>query len=228
MTTRYWIADLHLRHKKVSEIRGHENTEDHDDVILNHLKWKLREGDQLWILGDIVGRADHDGYALSELNNVKHNTGAELHLIAGNHDSVSSIHRNGYKHQKEWLRVFDSIQQYGRFTFDGEQVFMSHYPYARSGDGANREGVRYLEYRLPDIGNPLMHGHTHQSTPHMEWRGAEVVTPGNLPTYNIRKIADVQQLCVSWDAWGRLVTERDVADWIRDWKIMKSLSKRLS
>lgn len=202
MSRRFWIADLHLGHSKVAEIRGFKSWQEHDEKILSQLD-KLREDDVLWVLGDISsGKSEQEDYALWILKNeVK----AQMHLIAGNHDSVSSIHRQGYKKQREWLEVFDSIQQFGRIKLGGHHILMSHYPYARSGDGPGREGSRYQEFRLPDVGAPLIHGHTHQTTPHAVPVAREQNHPG---------MPDMQQYCVSWDVHRRLVTEKDLNDWI--------------
>lgn len=208
---RFWIADLHLGHVKVARIRGFDDVEEHDRVIVDQLS-ALKAGDEVWVLGDISsGRPEGEDYALATLQNITHFEGVRFHLIAGNHDSVSSIHRQGYKKQPEWLDVFDSIQQFGRLKLAGKQVLMSHYPYSRSGDGPERDSSRYHEFRLPDQGFPLIHGHTHQNTPHMDLYGdweLELLEPGQ------PKVKDISQFCVSWDAHRRLVTEADLNKWL--------------
>lgn len=206
--SRYWVADLHLGHAKVAEIRGFDSVEDHDRTIMSQLL-KLTTGDMLWLLGDISsGKPEHEQYATELLQEVK----ASVHLIAGNHDSVSSIHRTGYKKQREWLETFDSIQQFGRIKLAGHHVLMSHYPYRRSGDGPGRGQGRYREFRLPDEGAPLIHGHTHHTKPHMSyefewWKDSR----------NLMKVGDLdtQQYCVSWDVHRRLVTEGDLNEWLQ-------------
>lgn len=205
--SRYWIADLHLGHAKVAEIRGFKSYQEHDEHVLNQLS-KLTTGDMLWVLGDISsGSSKGEDYALWALQNeVK----ASMHLIAGNHDSVSSIHRQGYKKQRGWLETFDSIQQFGRLRMGGHHVLMSHYPYARSGDGPTRGEARYVEFRLPDEGAPLIHGHTHQTEPHMVIPRTEHLS--DMLTRDER--LDRQQYCVSWDAHRRLVTEADLHKWV--------------
>lgn len=196
MSRRYWIADLHLGHGKIAEMRGFADIAAHDVEVLEPLM-RLDADDVVWVLGDISsGKPEREDRALSLLGHVP----AQLHLIAGNHDSVSSIHRTGFKKQHEWLQVFDSIQQFGRIKLDGRQIMMSHYPYGRAGDGPGRSGARYLEYRLPDVGLPLIHGHTHQPEPHMRLYGDAV---------------DTHQFCVSWDAHRGLVGEGVILEWIQ-------------
>lgn len=208
---RYWIADLHLGHEKVAKLRGFESADAHDAVITAQLAG-LRSNDEVWVLGDISsGKPEDEDYALGTLQNITMFEGVRFHLIAGNHDSVSSIHRNGFKKQAAWLDVFDSVQQFGVVKLHSTGVLMSHYPYARSGDGPGRGAGRYREFRLPDMGMPLIHGHTHHTDKHMDLYGdweQQVLVPGE------PKVADTQQFCVSWDAHRRLVTEHDLNQWI--------------
>ena len=209
---RYWIGDLHLGHLKVARIRypglGHmtddQVVEHHDCVILHQLS-KLNPKDQVWVMGDISsGKPDHEDFALSQLEAVR----AKLHLSAGNHDSVSGIHCNGYKQQRRWLQVFESVQDYSRVRLYGRNVQMHHYPRAHSGDGPERDSARYMEWRLPDTGLGLIHAHTHQTTPHMP---------------NVHRVSflspeeqlDTQQYCVSWDVHRGLVTEQQLTEWAK-------------
>lgn len=209
---RFWVADLHLGHAKVAELRGFvaHNVFDtqavfrHDETILDQLR-RLDKDDEVWVLGDISsGKPEHEQKALEALSFMP----PRLHLIAGNHDSVSSTHRQGYKQQRRWLEVFESVQQFGRVRLAGKDVLMSHYPYARSGDGPERSTYRYAEYRLPAEGFPLIHGHTHQSEPHMPNRH-------RVSYLHPEQQLDRQQFCVSWDAHRRLVTEHDLNVWLK-------------
>lgn len=191
---RFWVADLHFGHEFVAKERGFTTVEEHDNYLVKQLQ-QLQRLDEIWILGDIVGREEHTNYALNIINSLS----GKKHLIAGNHDSVSAIHRNGFKRQREWLSVFDSVQQFGRIKFNGYQILMNHFPYAYSGDGPGRGPARYMEYRLPDRGFPLLHGYTHQEAPHMT---------------SLKQ--DLKQFCVSWDAQRRLTTEADIENWTNE------------
>lgn len=207
---RLWISDLHLGHQKVAEMRGFASVEAHDEAVLASLL-ALGADDQVWILGDCSSsRPEHQQAALAALAEVP----ASLHLIAGNHDAVSSVNRDGFKHQRTYLERFDSVQQFGRVNLAGCQVLMSHYPYARSGDGPGRGEARHLEYRLPDHGYPLIHGHTHHTEPHMTRVKRVYGPPGASPVWEDREVTDLQQFCVSWDAHRSLVTEQQLNDWL--------------
>lgn len=187
MSGRFWTADLHLGHQKVADLRGFKSVEEHDDTILTQIR-SLPKGTTLWVLGDVTGgRGEKE--AMEKLREFD----IQLHLIAGNHDSVSSIHRTGFRRQAKWFETFESIQQFGRVRIGGHQVLMSHYPYESAGDGPGRGEARYLHYRLPDLGMPLLHGHTHQDTP---------------------EDAHPLSYCVSWDAHRGLVSEEKIRNWL--------------
>lgn len=162
----YW-SDLHLGHEFVAKLRGFKETIApfdgkptspqgwHDLHIQEAWKENVRPKDHIWILGDISGGRNED-YALDFISGMP----GIKHLISGNHDSVSSIHRNAWKQQEKFLKVFASVQDFARHKVSGKDFLLSHYPY--DGDHADRED-RYGEYRLPDRGFPLVHGHVHEA-----------------------------------------------------------------
>lgn len=204
----FWIGDTHFGHERVSKLRGFKTTQEHDNVIIEQIS-VLNPGDRLWVLGDISGgRRDEENYAIEIFKKLREELEIETHLIAGNHDSVSSIHRNGFKQQDRFREGFDSIQVQGRFNMYRESIIMSHYPYAASGDGDGRDTVRYLEWRIQDTGKPLMHAHTHQNHP-FSLANIENVTRIE------RDGLEYNSMCVSWEARRGLTTEVDVTNWIK-------------
>lgn len=197
MTQIYFTSDLHFGHKKVSELRGFESVEDHDESILVQFA-RIPIQSQVWILGDLSGGSSFaEDAALKHLSDMKSICGFSLHLIAGNHDSVSSIHRDSFKKFHKFMEVFDSVQSFARRNIAGEKVMLSHFPYA----GDSHKDERYKEYRLRDEGNWLLHGHTHQ--------------PGVLDSQR-----HPRQISVGWDAWGRPVEVNEIAKLIDRMKSM--------
>lgn len=190
---RYWTADLHLGDRWVAPKRGFTSPSDHDEVILSQLH-ELRPDDELYILGDLSsGVREEEQRALSLLRD----SPPRIHLIAGNHDSVSSVHRQGWQHQRAWLDVFASVRDFARVRVHDRHVLMSHFPYDILGDERGDREPRYSAYRLPDVGYPLIHGHTHQRAPHA----------GEGEPYD-------RMFCVSWDAHRSIVTEDMLGGWI--------------
>lgn len=178
MTQHYYTADLHLGHGKVAKIRGFQSTAEHDQTIMTSLAKALKEGDHLWILGDISGGKTEE-YALGALFDYQVEYGVSLHLVPGNHDSIHPMHRHSERKHRQFRTVFDSVDSMGTFRHNRDKVLLSHFPYA-----GDRGEDRYPEYRLKDTGKPIVHGHTHSR----EQIGYS--DKGSL------------QICVSLDAWG--------------------------
>lgn len=198
----YW-SDLHLGHEYVAKLRGFKETQasfdgkpisaqgHHDLHIMNAWKQNVRPKDHIWILGDISGGRNED-YALDFIGSMP----GVKHLIAGNHDSVSSIHRNAWKHQPKFLEVFASVQDFARHKVQGKDFLLSHYPY--DGDHADRKD-RYGEYRLPDRGYPLVHGHVHDA-----W------------DQEVSKLLATPMMNVGVDHWfDRPANTEDIIDWMK-------------
>lgn len=194
--TLFW-SDLHLGHAFVAGLRGFEDTnpdttaiEFHDEHIRKVWEKHVKEKDHIWLLGDISGGRNEE-YALDFIAGLP----GTKHLISGNHDSVSSIHRNSWKKHKRFLEVFESVQDFARMKVHGVDFLLSHYPY--EGDHAGR-GDRYKEYRLQDVGIPLVHGHVHG-----EW------------DYEVT-VSDTPMMNVGVDHWfDGPATIEDVIGWLK-------------
>lgn len=160
----FFTSDPHLGHAKVAEIRGFDSIEAHDDTVMASYYRALQLGGALWVLGDISsGSSTGEREALQKFRDLREMTGAAIHLIVGNHDSASPIHRNAHTRQRVFMDAFDSVQTFARRRGPGRRdVLLSHYPYPEAGDGPHREGARYLYARIPDGPAWLLHGHTHQ------------------------------------------------------------------
>jgi calcineurin-like phosphoesterase family protein len=204
MSATYFTSDLHIGHRLVAGIRGFSSgdgdekvydLQGHSDAIIK--AWSVVQPDDIvWVLGDICISARTWAQALELLAALP----GRKRLIGGNHDPVSSIHRDAWKYQRGALEVFESAQDFARVKLAGRQVLLSHYPYAGLGSegtddvtGEPRSVERYTQYRLTDTGDPLIHGHTHGKEKfHLSAAG----TP---------------EIHVGMDAWGmRLVPGHEV------------------
>lgn len=182
-----WItSDLHLGHKMVAGTRGFgEDTASHDEWLANMWDHAVGPRDQVWLLGDLTM-----GSASTALEWISQRPGTK-HLITGNHDQVFPGHRDSHKHMKSWMQFFDSIQLSARRKIGRKEILLSHFPYWSYGDGPSRATARYEQWRLPDVGTPLLHGHTHG-----------------------QDRAHDHSLHVGVDAWGKMVSLDDVSDWL--------------
>lgn len=153
MSNIYLTSDLHFGHEAVADIRGFASSEEHDAVILDGLRATLRKNDTLYILGDLVGMAKHWRYALDLIDTLP----GRKRLVSGNHDPSHPMSKSHGKHTREALKVFDSVAPFDRVKIgEGSVAMLSHFPYC-----TDRHEVRYMEYRLRDVGLPLFHGHVH-------------------------------------------------------------------
>ncbi|AWY04905.1 metallophosphoesterase [Microbacterium phage Floof] len=157
----FYTSDLHLGHEKVAAIRGFESTTDHDMALTERWMATVHPGDTVYVLGDLTG-----GSAWRRALEIIGDMPGRKHLIAGNHDGVHPMHRRTYaSHMPDYLRVFDTVAPFLRRRIGGHEVLLSHFPYAEYGEGPHRGGAaasRHNQFRLPNQGRPIIHGHTHQ------------------------------------------------------------------
>lgn len=197
--TRFFLSDIHLRHKLVSGLRGHwtldqdgvkfPDLDAHSQAIAYAWDSVVRPEDEVFLLGDLsINSGQH------VLDWIDERPG-RVHLFSGNHDSTHPMHRESRKTLKLWWPHFESIQSEGTIQLAGQKVHLSHFPYWSWGDGDNRESSpRYPEWRVPEVpGRLLIHGHTHG-----------------------KEQAHGNQFHVGWDAWGRLVTEHEISAWVEE------------
>lgn len=199
MSRVFYTSDLHFGHRRVSEIRGFDTTEGHDAHIIDKWTQQVTKHDTIYVLGDIA--LSNYKYALDILKELP----GRKHLIAGNHDILHPVHERGHSRAElnRWLETFDTIQPFLRKKLNKIELLLSHFPYPEAGDGFSREGSRYDQYRLPDMGLPLVHGHTH---------GTETIhDSGYSQSWRTKK----NQFHVGWDAWQRLVTQEEIIEWLQ-------------
>lgn len=193
MSTIWFTADLHLGHRLVSDLRGFDTTAEHDHAVLGGIDRALSPGDTLWILGDLSsGTKRAETEALERLYDWFDGNGVDMHLIAGNHDSVHPMHRRAHQRLDDYQRVFHTVQPFARRRLNGQRVWLSHFPWRGGGDHTTVD--RYETVRLNDDGTSwLLHGHTHSPEPiDRERRMVQVgVDAWNLQPVSINQIADL-------------------------------------
>lgn len=190
--TDYFAADLHLGHKKVAEMRGFDDVDEHDRVTIESLLAKVRYGDRLFLLGDISSGTPLGQRRALEL--LKQNFDRkQLHLVIGNHETVHPHHSKAFREMDIFLEVFGSVQTGMEVRISGVRAMASHFPY--SGEHGDDEGSqkpeRFVQWRLRDLGAPIIHGHTHSTR--------------KLSRSNLGSV----QVCVSLDAWNMQPASKD-------------------
>lgn len=192
----YFCSDIHWGHARIARLRGFATVRDWEDYVADELS-KLRPDDILYVLGDVALKPQHMDTALDMLKTTC--PAHDIRLTWGNHDPgrTSSAHPNK-KYARRAYETFSLVSDHMSRKIAGHRVLLSHYPYdsvpSQHPDDDDANKTRRL-YRLPDMGLPLVHGHTHVSERHL------------LPyTYN-----------VCYEATGALLTpETAIADWVED------------
>lgn len=190
MPATLFIGDTHFGHELVSKIRGFKTTQAHDDAIIRKWRKQVKDNDVVHVLGDISGGGREA--ELRALHILKTLPGRKQWKL-GNHDGASGIHKQVLppEHRMLIAETFEKVNDFGHISFEGRKILLSHFPYWESQDGPARGHGRYQQWRLPDLGEVLIHAHTHHTHP----------TNGS---------ATGREICVSWDAWGRMVDMGDI------------------
>lgn len=121
----YYISDLHLFHKNVTnegsnfDNRPFDTMEEMHKVIRENWNSKVTNADHVYILGDLAWKENEDAIAfVSTLRGNKH-------LILGNHDKATD---------QRYKQLFVEIANYkeAKDMIDGKEhhVVMSHFPLA--------------------------------------------------------------------------------------------------
>lgn len=131
----------------------------HDEMLVENWKATVNAQDKVYVVGDLSmqGKANTE----NALAIMKELPGKKI-LVPGNHDEIHpGIAREFEKWEGRYREVFDSIALFVRRKIAGQNVLISHFPYQGGGDHTATE--RYSQYRLPFMGEILLHGHTHSS-----------------------------------------------------------------
>lgn len=159
--TIFYTADLHLGHRLAAEERGFGSTLDHDAELARRWDAVVTPTDTVWVLGDIsLGGKANTSNALSWITarpGVKH-------CIPGNHDECHAMRSNALR----WKAIFEnsafaSVQLAATHKIAGSRVTLSHFPFYGDPEGDHTPENRFPEWRVPDVGQWLLHGHTHSA-----------------------------------------------------------------
>ncbi|MFF0498476.1 metallophosphoesterase family protein [Nocardia aobensis] len=160
MTQLWFTADLHIGHGNIAVARGFESAEEHDAELARRWDSAVRPRDEVWVLGDISMNGKRN--VERALQWISERPGTK-HLVAGNHDSCHPMHSRAHKWQRVYLEVFETVQQSAVRKVRGHRVLLSHFPYAHGINADHTTEVRYPEWRFPDRGQFIIHGHTHST-----------------------------------------------------------------
>ena len=143
---RYYIADLHFFHENLNtkmDKRGFANVNAMNDYMLKQWNSKVRNRDEVVILGDLSwGKSEETNQLLQKLN-------GRLYLIQGNHDRYIKD-PNFDSSRFEWIKMYEELNDNKR------KVVLCHYPIMCYNG----------QYKLDAEGNPktyMLYGHVHDT-----------------------------------------------------------------
>ena len=219
MTIRY-TSDLHFNHPMVAGLRGFDpklnmngkvrgDVEAHDRVIIENFNHGVREDDLTIIAGDFALNWKGVEDKLAQLK-------GRIVLVNGNHDVTSSIHKDGWKRQAEWIGKgkFEAIVDFMPRRSGNREFLISHYPYEGEGN-RNFEQDRCIQFRLRDEGMWLLHGHTHSKEKVTPWEEKDCFYCGLKVSEGCtdQEPRPVRQIHVGLDAWDlRPAGEQEILD----------------
>ena len=113
----FYIADTHFGHENIIRLsnRPFKNIDEMDKTIIDNWNSKVKESDNVYILGDFVFKNKMSfEYYLKQLKGKKH-------LIIGNHD-LKLLNNNGFK------KYFESINDVLTVRDGNQAIVLCHYP----------------------------------------------------------------------------------------------------
>ena len=112
----YYIADCHFGDEKVIAFshRPFRSVEEMDATMIRNWNRVVHEWDDVYIVGDLVYRADDPEFYLKQLK-------GRLHLIVGNHDEK-------IKEEPRLRAYFVDVDNYAVVKDGGHRLVLFHYP----------------------------------------------------------------------------------------------------
>lgn len=140
---RYFTSDLHFGHAAIITFCGRPyfNTQDMNESLIYNINAIVEPEDTLYILGDFSFQ--HKDTNVKYVKDIK----CPTVLIRGNHDYSNRIKGVGF------ADVFNELDLY----LGKHLVTLSHYPFR----GDHTAVERFTDIRPKDVGQWLLHGHTH-------------------------------------------------------------------
>ena len=137
-----FTADLHLGHKKILNTRTKfKNIQEHDEYLLERWNAKVKDQDEVYILGDLSFRASQ--HISSYLCRVR----GRKRLIVGNHDQ-------DWMEGEELSLYFETVNHLKTLELENRQITLCHYPMLEwAGSRSDKTGA-----------SCLIHGHIHAIT----------------------------------------------------------------
>lgn len=137
----YYIADTHFGHDNIRILsnRPFKTIEEMDQTIIENWNKKVKDADDIYILGDFSFRSKDPGIYLKQLKGNKH-------LIVGNHDGA-------ILKDPELRKYFVEIRDMKTISDHGTKIVLCHYPLVEW-DGYYRGTKHFYGHVHNNMNNP--------------------------------------------------------------------------
>lgn len=168
---REWIQKNGIRTASIADIEGHNKQ------IIDNINSALRPKDQLWVVGDLMGRQhksdiEEISYWLNQINVLPE----RRVLVLGNHDVDRDVF---YKD------LFRTVKSNSTVNIEGRLFKVSHYPYRQDLGNIISDDFRALALE-DDLKTPLIFGHIH-GTNRVHHRNSRAIHVG-LDAWGLRPV----------------------------------------
>lgn len=157
MTTIWHSSDHHFGHELVSNLRGFNSTDEHDQAIIENYIKNVKADDIVFFYGDLSGGSN--GKTRRALEIISKLPGKKR-LIPGNHCPIHPLHRDWWKWVNDYAAVFDAVSPFMVRRINGEKLLQIHFPRTKD----HTENPRYNAFRMSDWTGWRIHGHTHEKS----------------------------------------------------------------
>lgn len=127
----WYTADVHFSSYKMLPYRPFGDIKEMDEALLDAINGRVRRGDVLYIVGDVMGNREHPYGIIRRIR-------CDAVLITGNNDEP-------LLRDKRFRDAFKAVRPSATTVYDAEigtKVFLSHYPCCSWKDA--RDGVPHL------------------------------------------------------------------------------------
>lgn len=191
MSNTWYRSDEHFLHKSQAARRGFNSVEEHDEFLIDNHNSYVKPDDTVWFLGDLSmeRKVSKIAHLIERMNGIKN-------WVPGNHDSTHPMKRGFLSELKQSQGLFNFVGSHASFRAEGTTILLNHFPYAGMPGSDHTDEDRYVQWRFPNSGLFLLHGHTHQEELHVSFNS----------------------LHVGWEAWKRPVPHEEAMQHFLAWK----------
>jgi len=160
-------SDFHLFHRLMAKLRGFlyadgtPDVETMNEAIAYLYDLSIRDETLVYLAGDLSMGGKR---TLSDVFDWLRQRRGKIVVVWGNHDPGFAHHSGAHLAVKDWMGtgIFEAVTMVATIKIDGVKVLVHHMPYAHGDLSNHTPEERYLQWRLPDLGDPLVHGHIHR------------------------------------------------------------------